>query len=134
MAAILELRTVVDNGSEEQIAAAIDMFKAKAAAGDLEPRELADEVAKAEHMLTVLAYTNRLNRGEAALRQVLRGQQAEYDTLKKAGHIFPNVFRRLVAEVRGGEKKPQPIVSLNKAWTKACVAAGVPGRIPHDRS
>lgn len=64
VAAILELRAVVDSGSAEQIASAIDVFKAKAAVGDLEPRELADEVAKAEHMLTVLAYTDRLNRGE----------------------------------------------------------------------
>jgi len=64
VAAILELRAVVDSGSAEEIAAAIDVFKAKAVAGDLEPRELADEVAKAEHMLTVLAYTDRLNRGE----------------------------------------------------------------------
>jgi hypothetical protein len=32
VAAILELRAVVDSGSAEQIAAAIDVFKAKAAA------------------------------------------------------------------------------------------------------
>jgi HIRAN domain len=64
VAAILELRAVVDSGTAEQISAAIDVLKAKAAAGDLEPRELAGEVAKAEHMLTVLAYTDRLNRGE----------------------------------------------------------------------
>jgi hypothetical protein len=64
VAAILELRAVVAKGSAEQIAAAIEVFKAKATAGDLEPRELADEMAKAEHMLTVLAYTDRLNRGE----------------------------------------------------------------------
>jgi hypothetical protein len=64
VAAILELRAVVKSGSAEQIATAIDGFKAKATAYDLEARELADEVAKAEHMLTVLAYTDRLNRGE----------------------------------------------------------------------
>ncbi|MGE0704150.1 MAG: tyrosine-type recombinase/integrase [Vicinamibacterales bacterium] len=37
-----------------------------------------------------------------------------------------------MAEERGGDKKPQPIVSFGKAWKKACKAAGVPGRIPHD--
>lgn len=62
--AILELRAIVDRGSAEQIAVAIDAFKAKATAGDLEPRELAGEVAKGERMLTVLAYLDRLNRGE----------------------------------------------------------------------
>jgi len=64
VAAILELRAVVKTGSAQEIEAAIDVFKAKATADDLEPRELAGEVAKAEHMLTVLAYTDRLNRGE----------------------------------------------------------------------
>jgi integrase len=38
----------------------------------------------------------------------------------------------MVAEERGGEKKPKPILKFNKAWKIACVAAGVPGRIPHD--
>ena len=64
VAAILELRAVVKSGTGDQIAAAIDVFKAKATAGDLEPRELAGEVADAERMVTVLAYADRLNRGE----------------------------------------------------------------------
>jgi hypothetical protein len=64
VAAILELRAVVNDGSAEQIAAAIDVFKKKALIYDLEPRELAEEVAKAEHMLTVLGYAERLGRGE----------------------------------------------------------------------
>ena len=51
-------------GSAEEIPAAVDVFKAKAVADDLEPRELAGEVASAEHMLTVLACADRLNRGE----------------------------------------------------------------------
>ena len=38
----------------------------------------------------------------------------------------------MVAEGRGGDKKPQPILSLTKAWKTACLAAGCPGRIPHD--
>jgi integrase len=39
---------------------------------------------------------------------------------------------REVAEGRGGDKKPQPIVSFTKAWKSACRKAGCPGRIPHD--
>jgi integrase len=42
------------------------------------------------------------------------------------------VFFREVADGRGGEQKPKVITSLNKAWKAACIAAGCPGRIPHD--
>lgn len=66
------------------------------------------------------------------LRAVLKAQYAEHERLKKAGHIFPQVFFREVAEGRGGLKKPKPITSLNKAWKVACRLAGCPGRIPHD--
>ncbi len=66
------------------------------------------------------------------LRAVLKMQHAEHERLKKAGHIFPQVFFREVAEGRGGLKKPKVITSLNKAWKVACRAAGCPGRIPHD--
>lgn len=66
------------------------------------------------------------------LRRVLQAQEAERDRLKKAGHICPFVFFREVAEGRGGEKKPQRIVSFAKAWKSACRAAGCPGRLPHD--
>jgi len=52
--------------------------------------------------------------------------------LKKAGQIVPWVFFRMIAETRGGLKQPQPIRALNKAWKSACIAAGCPGRIPHD--
>lgn len=38
----------------------------------------------------------------------------------------------MVAKGRGGNLEPKPILSLNKAWKAACVAAGCPGRIPHD--
>lgn len=68
----------------------------------------------------------------ADLRAVLKAQHAEHERLKKAGHICRFVFFREIADGRGGEKKPQPIVSLNKAWKAACRAAGCPGRIPHD--
>ena len=66
------------------------------------------------------------------LRTVLTAQQSEHTRLKKAGHIFPQVFFREVADGRGGVKKPQPIVSFGKAWKVACRAAGCPGKIPHD--
>ncbi len=67
-----------------------------------------------------------------ALRTCLKAQQAEHDRLKKAGVIVPWVFFREVAEGRGGEKKPQRIISFAKAWKSACEDAGCPGRIPHD--
>ena len=66
------------------------------------------------------------------LRRVLETQHAEHLRLKQAGVIVPWVFYRMVAEGRGGEKKPQPIVRFNKAWKAACLKAGCPGRIPHD--
>ncbi len=67
------------------------------------------------------------------LRQLLEAQRDERDRLKKESNaICPWVFFRMVAEKRGGEKKPQQILSLNKAWAAACRAAGCPGRIPHD--
>jgi integrase len=68
----------------------------------------------------------------AELRAILKSQQAEHDRLKKAGHIVPQVFFREIADKRGGEKKPQAIVSFGKVWKAACRAAGCPGRIPHD--
>ena len=52
--------------------------------------------------------------------------------MKKAGHIIPNVFWRMVAEGRGGEKKPRVITAFGKSWKAACRLAGCPGRIPHD--
>jgi integrase len=66
------------------------------------------------------------------LRRILKAQQTAHEQLKKAGHIIPNVFWRMVAEGRGGPKKPQPIVRFDKAWKKACRKAGCPGSIPHD--
>jgi integrase len=67
-----------------------------------------------------------------ALRSLLEQQKADHDRLAKAGHLCPFVFFREVAEGRGGEKKPQQIISLTKAWQPACVLAGCPDRIPHD--
>jgi integrase len=68
----------------------------------------------------------------ADLRTLLEAQFKRHEKLKKAGHIFPQVFWRMVAEGRGGDEKPRPIVSFGKAWKSACRAAGCPGRIPHD--
>jgi len=64
VAAILELRAVVKSGTAQEIPAAIEVFRAKAVAYDLVLHEREGEVANAEYMLTVLAYADRLNRGE----------------------------------------------------------------------
>ena len=70
----------------------------------------------------------------AELRRLLKAQHTEHERLKGAGHIFPQVFFREVAEGRGGEKKPQPIVSFGRAWKAACKAAGSSGRKPHHQA
>jgi hypothetical protein len=51
---------------------------------------------------------------------------------RTCGQIIPWVFFRMVAETRGGEKKPKRISAFTKAWKNACLSAGCPGRIPHD--
>jgi integrase len=66
------------------------------------------------------------------LRRLLEAQYADHQRLKKAGQIIPWVFFRLVAKGRGGVKEPRPIKRFTKAWNTACLAAGCPGRIPHD--
>ena len=66
------------------------------------------------------------------LRRLLEKQHTEHEALKKAGQIEPWMFWRMVAEGRGGPKKPQPIMAFGKSWQGACLAAGCPGRIPHD--
>ena len=43
---------------------------------------------------------------------------------KKIGAIIPWVFHRT--------KRGHPLKGFTKSWRAACVAAGVPGRIPHD--
>jgi integrase len=68
----------------------------------------------------------------AELRAVLEAQRAAHDNLKAAGIICPWIFFRLIAKGRGGTKYPKPITAFTKAWKAACVAAGCPGRIPHD--
>ncbi|MDP3719866.1 MAG: tyrosine-type recombinase/integrase [Acidobacteriota bacterium] len=66
------------------------------------------------------------------LRALLEAQHAEHLSLKKAGEIFPFVFFRMVADSRGGQKHPKSILAFTKAWKVACIAAGCPGRVPHD--
>ena len=51
---------------------------------------------------------------------------------RKSDRIVPWVFFRMVAEKRGGTKHPKAIRAFTKAWKVACIAAGCPGRIPHD--
>jgi integrase len=66
------------------------------------------------------------------LRSLLEAQDKQRAALKKAGHIVPWVFVRMVAKGRRGAKSPKRIKSFIKAWRTACLAAGCPGRIPHD--
>jgi len=66
------------------------------------------------------------------LRALLSKLHAENEVRRKAGQIAPWVFVRMVAKGRGGEKKPKPIEAFTTAWKAACIAAGCPGRIPHD--
>ena len=66
----------------------------------------------------------------AELRRVLEEQQAVADTLKREqGIIVRHVFC-----YTNGTKTGQQITEsgFNKAWRKARIDAGCPGRIPHD--
>lgn len=59
------------------------------------------------------------------LRAMLEVQRAATTTLeRKANSIIPWVFHRT--------KRGRPLKGFTKAWRAACIAAGVPGRIPHD--
>jgi integrase len=66
------------------------------------------------------------------LRRLLQAQHDEHLKLRKSGKVEPHVFFRMVAKGRRSTKEARPIRSLNKAWDAACIAAGCPGRIPHD--
>jgi integrase len=63
------------------------------------------------------------------LRQVLEEQLQVAERLKKAGVITPYVFF-YTADKKTGQRITES--GFNKAWRKARVAAGCPGRIPHD--
>ena len=58
----------------------------------------------------------------AALEALLEAQRAEHDRLKSAQRIVPFVFHRDGVRIR----------NFRRAWLSACIAAGVPARIPHD--
>jgi len=72
----------------------------------------------------------------AELRELLVEQDLERDRLKKAGHIVPWVFFRMVGTTgsrrQRRKKEPRAIGCFRKVWIIACRAAGCPGRIPHD--
>jgi integrase len=58
----------------------------------------------------------------AELRVILERQKAKANALRKKGIIYPYVFHR----------NGKPIKDFRKIWKRACKAAGIPGRIPHD--
>ena len=63
------------------------------------------------------------------MRQVLHAQQRVAAALRAKGTIVPYVF----CYTEGGKAGQRITESgFNKAWRKARVAAGCPGRIPHD--
>ncbi len=70
------------------------------------------------------------------LRKLLETRRVEHDRLKTKGRIVPLVFHReaRVMQQDGTWKRVegQRIKSFIKAWRTACLAAGYPGRIPHD--
>ena len=68
----------------------------------------------------------------AAMRRILEGRLVEHERLKQAGTIEPLVFFRMVAERRGGEKKPKAVGNFKRSWLLACRAAGCPGKLLHD--
>lgn len=75
----------------------------------------------------------RLFKASDDLRALLEDRRRETTELERRhGQIIPWVFFRLVANERGGVRKPKPIRAFTKAWKLACAEAGCPGRIPHD--
>jgi integrase len=56
------------------------------------------------------------------LRALMAALWAEHEALRERGIICPHVFQR----------NGRPIRGFRAAWSKACTAAGLPGRIPHD--
>jgi len=66
------------------------------------------------------------------LEALLRKSETLNKALQSTGTMTPYVFVRMVAEFRGGPKKPQPIVSFGKVWRAACREACCPGRLQHN--
>ena len=92
VAAILEIREVVTRGNSAQIRAAIDTFRDRAIAGDLVVREREGEIADAEYVLSVLAYLERIDKGEGlqAIATMSDGEPSFYRN--------PKVYRRMVRD------------------------------------
>ena len=57
------------------------------------------------------------------LRTLLKDREAVAKGMKEQGKIMRYVFHRA---------NGKPIRSFRKQWAKACIAAGCPGRVPHD--
>ena len=69
----------------------------------------------------------------AELRELLQTRKDAVEDLRRTRRlIVPQVFYRMVADCRGGERFPRKVTAFNKAWKTACTKAGLPGRIPHD--
>jgi len=62
------------------------------------------------------------------LAAVVEALGAIHDALEKKGTICPDVFVRVLKKT--GEARR--VRNFRRAWIAACVAAGCPGRIPHD--
>jgi integrase len=95
-----------------------------------------DEIlTRQKHHLNLKAGWLRLEPGETKnnegrefpltpmLRETLEKQIAKTEAMQRdQGAIIPWLFHR----------NGKPIKCFRKAWRKACTAAGIPGRIPHD--
>ena len=59
------------------------------------------------------------------LRALLERRSAQHQELKRAGHIVPFVFVRMIAEGRGGALRPHRVVSLTKRGRQRVVPQAV---------
>jgi hypothetical protein len=64
--------------------------------------------------------------------QVPRATADDIDSAVRGAAAAFEAWRLVVPRDRGWLLSPRAIVSFGKAWKVACVAAGCPGRIPHD--
>ena len=67
------------------------------------------------------------------LRTLLAGQVERVEALQRQlGRIVPYLFPHPPGRRRPGPRAGMPRRGFAKRWQAACLAAGVPGRIPHD--
>src|SRR5262245_5996417 len=71
----------------------------------------------------------RSNTSFSSSMALLERRRPEHKKLKKAGHIIQNVFWRMVAEGRGGVKKPGAIKTVRKGVEVRPEGGRVSGRI-----